>query len=182
MKAYFLPVGVGADRSLPAMLTAVSCGASREVKSVSMLRISAAAPGPLAGSMITDLNACRDYFAGKDAFAFFRTEWSVSDWHPVLPDRGSLVQEESSRLLLSALRGENQPLSYRTDPEAVECAHSAIFESIPEDWREHIGPFFSREDALSLQKSLDRIYASGETVYPEKSRIFRYPGFSFKQK
>ena len=48
-----------------------------------------------------------------------------------------------------------------------------LLESIPKDWLERIGPFFSREDALSLQGELDRIYASGETVYPEKSRIFR---------
>ena len=40
MKAYFLPLGAGADRSLPAMLAALSCGAAREVPSAAMLRVS----------------------------------------------------------------------------------------------------------------------------------------------
>ena len=165
MKAYFLPIGIGADRSLPALLTAVSCGATREVTYVSMLRISAAAPGSLAGSMVTDLNACRDYFAGKDAFAFFRTEWSVSDWRPVLPERNSLVQGESSRLLLSALRGENQPLSYRTDSEAVEWALSALLEPVLEDNREGPGTLpSSLEPFLQTLSAVRNDLAAGEDV------------------
>ena len=73
LKAYFLSLGAGGERSLPALLTAVSCGAVREIPLITMLRISLSAPGALSDSMMADLNACRRYFAGKDAFAFFRT-------------------------------------------------------------------------------------------------------------
>ena len=131
MKAYFLPLGAGADRSLPAMLAALSCGAAREVPSAAMLRVSGGASAPLADSMIADLNACHRFFEGEDAFAFFRTAWSVSSWRPALPDRAELIRNENSRLLLAALRGENQPLAYRTDPEAVEWGLASLLEQVP---------------------------------------------------
>ncbi len=140
MKAYFLSLGAGGERSLPALLTAVSCGAVREIPLITMLRISLSAPGALSDSMMADLNACRRYFAGKDAFAFFRTAWDASCWQPRLPDRDGLAGGESGGLLLSALRGEKIPLSFRTDREAAEWAFSALTEAVPEDFSGLSGP------------------------------------------
>ena len=77
MKAYFLPLGAGADRSLPAILSAVSCGAARSFPVVRLLRVTSGTPSPLPDAMAADLNACCHFFAGKDAFAFFRTEWQT---------------------------------------------------------------------------------------------------------
>lgn len=133
MKAYFLSLGAAGERSLPAQLTAVSCGAAQEIPAVSVLRISLSAPGALPDSMMEDLNACRRFLAGKDAFAFFRTLWSSSVWQPRLPDRDGLVRGEAGAALLSALRGEKIPLSFRTDREAAEWSFSALMESLPED-------------------------------------------------
>ncbi|MCR4877061.1 MAG: hypothetical protein K5922_07810 [Clostridiales bacterium] len=133
MKAYFLPLGTGADSGLSALLSAMSCGAARQAPSVNMLRISAASPEELPGRMIRDLQLCHALFAGKDAFAFFRTEWQTDVWCPELPERDALVENEESRLLLRAVRGEGVPFSFRTDREAAEWSMSALLEKIPED-------------------------------------------------
>ena len=150
LKAYFLPLGAGADRSLPAMLTALSCGAAREAApEISILRITVSAPGPLVENMIADLNACHRLFAEKDAFAFFRTSFSLSSWQPGLPGRDAMAPGETGHLLLSALRGENQPLSFRTDPEAVEWSLTALLENRPEEAE----PFFRYFSAIQADLS-----------------------------
>ena len=133
MKAYFLPLGAGADRSLPAILSAVACGAARSFPAARLLRVTSGTPSPLPDAMAADLNACCHFFAGKDAFAFFRTKWILSAWQPILPDRDALARDESSRLLLSALRGSGQPLSYQADAEAVSWGLSALLEPLKEE-------------------------------------------------
>lgn len=127
MKAYFLPLGAGADRGLPAVLTALACGAAREVPRVSMLRVLSAPPAPLADRMMADLNVCHTLFDGKDAFAFFQTSFSSAVWVPALPGREAFGP--GSGLLLSALRGKGVPLSFRTDREAVEWSLSMLLEA-----------------------------------------------------
>ena len=155
MKAYFLPLGERADQSLPAVLTAFSCGAVRETARISMLQVSPSAPDPLAESLMADLNACHRFFAGKDAFAFFRTDWSVSRWQPALPDRAGLVRGEAGPLLLSALRGEKAPLSFRADWEAVEWSISALLADAEEGADD---PF------LRLLRQIREDLAAGEEV------------------
>ncbi|MBR2822354.1 MAG: hypothetical protein IKE24_01495 [Clostridia bacterium] len=160
MKAYFLPLGAGADRSLPAVLSAVGCGAVREFPAVSVFRILNAAPAPLADAMAADLNACRRFFAGKDAFAFFRTEWTLSAWQPVLPGREELAGDENSRLFLSAVRGQS-PLSYQADPEAVSWAVSALLEPLAEADSE---PPAGSEPLRRLLADIRADLAAGEDV------------------
>ncbi len=130
MKAFFLPIGSGAEASLPAVLTALSCGAARQPASVSMLRIPAAAPDPLADNLLADLGFCHRLLAEKDEFAFFRTLWHSAVWLPPLPGRDGLAQDEGSRLLLRALRGEGVPFDLRTDPEAAEWCFSALLDRL----------------------------------------------------
>ena len=146
MKAYFLPLGEAADRSLPAILAAFSCGAVREVPEVSMLRILPSAPDSLAGAMMEDINACHRFFAGKDAFSLFRASFSSEVWQPELPERSRLIGNEASALLLSALRGENQPLSFRTDREAAEWALSALLE----EGGDACAPLLRMKDEMAL--------------------------------
>lgn len=131
LKAFFLPLGAGAEACLPAVLTAMSCGAARQPASVSMLRVPASAPDPLADRLLSDLGFCRRLLAEGDAFAFFRTEWRSAVWLPRLPGRDELVRSEESRLLLRALRGDGVPFSLRTDREAAEWCFSALLDRVP---------------------------------------------------
>ena len=133
MKAYFLPLGEGADRALPSLLTALSCGAARQAETVTVLRTVPAAPDALAGRLMADLEVCRRLFSGEDAFAFFRTAFRSDFWVPELPGRDSLAAGEESRLLLQALRGDGIPFSFRTDREAVEWSASALLDALPAD-------------------------------------------------
>ena len=163
MKAYLLPLGAGADRSLPAVMAALSCGAVREVPAISVFRVSLASLSPLAEGMAADLNACHHLLAGEDAFSFCRTVWSLSAWQPRLPERTDLAPDDESRLLLSALRGENQPLSWRTDPEAAEWALSVLLDALPEaERREDTDPALA--PLLAFLRVLEKDLDAGEDV------------------
>ena len=162
MKAYFLPLGDGANRSLPALLTAFSSGAARQPASVSMLQVAAARPEGLTDRLLADLQVCHGLFAGEEAFAFFRTEWESALWIPPLPEREALIGDEESRLLLDALRGPGVPFSFRTDREAAEWSLSALLEQLSGDAgageEKELQPF-----SLLLRKVQDDLNA-GEDV------------------
>ena|GEM_PF-6049171 len=161
MKAYFLPLGAGMDRSLPTMLAALECGATRPVDEIRVLRVLFGTPEDLPSRMMDDLNRCHRYFSGKDAFAFFGCAFDNEIWQPVLPSRADLASEGGD-LLLSALRGSGAPLSYRTDREAVEWALSALLDGItPEtsaENNESLAPF------IRLLSSIRADLDAGEEV------------------
>ena len=157
MKSWFLPLGAGADRALPGLLSAFGCGAARQAPSVSMLRIPASRPEELADRLLADLNFCHRLLAPREEFAFFRTEWTADLWLPRLPDRDQLVENQQSRLLLQALRGEGVPFSFRTDREAAEWSLSALLQPLlsPETVSQEVpektaAPEASGADAESL--------------------------------
>ena len=129
MKSYFLSVGEAPERALPTFFSALSGGITREVPELRVLRILSSAPAPLADALLQDLNACRQLFSGRDDVAFFRTRFTSSVIKPALPGQDALRGNAASSLLLTALRGENMPLSFRTDPEAVEWSFSSLLES-----------------------------------------------------
>ncbi len=162
MKSYFLPLGSGAEQGLSAMLTALSCGAAPQPSSVFMLRVPVSASGSWAGGLWADVQSCHRLLAGKDEFAFFRTEWETSVWVPALPERDALVGTEESRLLLQALRGDGVPFSFRTDREAAEWSMSALLEEVPEEadapCPENLKPF------VSLLSRIRADLESGEDV------------------
>ena len=128
MKAYLILLGAGANRALPAMLTAFSSGAAKQAEAVTVLRAAASVPDGPEDRMLSDLTFCRRQFSGPAGIAFFRTEWSSAFWLPRLPEREEIAEGEESRLLLQALRGEGVPFSLRTDREAVEWSASALLE------------------------------------------------------
>ncbi len=133
MKAFYLPLGNGAGRGLPRVLTAMSCGAARQTPEVSVLRIALNRPEDVADRLLADLNACHRLLGGEEAFAFFRTEWRCGQWIPTLPERDALAEGEESRLLLQALRGDGVPFSFRTDREAAEWSMSALLDRMAEE-------------------------------------------------
>ena len=164
LKAYFLPLGAGAEQGLPALLAAFGCGAARQAAAVSMLRIPASAPSSMTDRLLEDLAFCHRSFSGEDAFAFFRTQWDCSLWIPVLPDRDALIENQESRLLLQALRGEGAPFSFRTDREAAEWSFSALLAQL--SGSNDASPDQSSADApfRALLAALDQDLATGEDV------------------
>ena len=150
MKAYLILLGTGANRALPAMLTAFSSGGAKQAETVSMLRIASASPDGLGDRMLDDLTFCHRLFSGRDAIAFFRTEWTSSLWIPRLPEREEIAEGEESRLLLQALRGDGVPFSLRTDREAVEWSASALLEKCG-------NTLMTDSDLMPLQDFLSKI-------------------------
>lgn len=47
-----------------------------------------------------------------------------------------------------------------------------LFEQIPEDWREAMAPFYTSEQCAQLEAKLSQRYASGETIFPPRERLF----------
>ena len=151
MKAYFLPLGAGAEAALPAVLTAFGCGAARQPASVSLLRVPDAMPDSLTDRLLGDLCACHAFFAGMDAFAFFHTEWKSAFWLPDLPGREALVKDEKSSLLLQALRGDGVPFSFRTDREAAEWSVSTLLAGLRASPDAAAQPVKSAEAGATIQ-------------------------------
>ena len=48
-----------------------------------------------------------------------------------------------------------------------------ILSEIPQDWREAIAPFYTKEQADVLGSALQARYDAGETIYPARDNIFR---------
>ena len=165
MKAYFLALGAGAERGLPSILTAMSCGAARQASAVDLTRIPLSGPNQLTDRMMADLDFCRRMFAAEKEFPFFRAEWTSALWRPELPGRDLLVRNEESRLLLQALRGEGIPFSFRTDREAAEWSASSLLEALPEDPEELAAvPDENLKTFALLLSRIHRDLAAGEDV------------------
>ena len=119
MKACLITVGSAADRAVPAIASAFSCGITCRAEELNIYRITESAPSGLTEAFLNDLNTCRTMFAGQKDMVWFRTAFSLYTAQPYMPSADELCVCENDRLLLSALRGENMPLSYRTDAEAA---------------------------------------------------------------
>ncbi len=154
MKSYFLPIGETAEAALPAVFSALSCGAAKEVPELTVLRVLSSAPSPVTESLTRDLQACHRLMGEEQSLPFFRTALGVETVRPRLPDRSVLCGGDASSLLLSALRGPDMPLSLQHDREAVEWAFSALLSSDAED----AGVF------LRLRDRMARELAAGEEV------------------
>ena len=154
MKSYFLPIGEAAERALPTVFSALTCGITKEVPELFVLRILSSAPASLNDALIADLNECQRLFAGSGGIAFFRTRYTSVTMRPVLPPQRELAESGASGLLLAALRGKNMPLSYRTDREAVEWAFSSLLDAEAD----------SVKPLLLLRDRLLREHAAGEEL------------------
>ena len=166
MKCFLLTLGAGADLALPRMLTALSCGAARQPEAVSVLRVPTSAAESVAGRLAEDLSFCHDFLALQDAFAFFRTRWTLSCWLPSLPDREALARGQESAVLLSALRGEGVPFSFRTDREAAEWSLAALLESVPPE-----GSALSEDPAAENLKPLLDFMAGIRSALSEGEQV-----------
>lgn len=48
----------------------------------------------------------------------------------------------------------------------------SLYEQIPQDWREAIEPFYSKEQCELLDAALSARYAAGEEIYPARENLF----------
>ncbi len=133
MKTYLLSVGQAAERALPAVLTALSCGATGRAEengsalsSLDIFHITETDLNPVLDPMIRDFNECCRLFSGSRNPGFFSCSFSLSSCRPELPPIRELYENPASSRLLGALRGPGIPLAYKTDREAVEWAFSAM--------------------------------------------------------
>ncbi len=141
MKTYLLSVGQAAERALPAVFTALSCGAAGRDEengsdaapsSLDIFHITEADPNPVLEPMIRDFNECCRLFSVSGNPGFFSCSFSFTWCKPELPPIRELYENAASSRLLGALRGAGVPLAYKTDREAVEWAFSAMLRSDPQ--------------------------------------------------
>ncbi len=133
MKSFFLPVGRTAGASLTTIMAALSCGAAVPVAGLDILYLADGEPDPVLPLLADDLNRTHDLLSPAGRSALFPSSFIYNTCRPVLPSLGSLSGDPSSSALLAALRGKGQPLSYKTDREAVEWAFASMFPADSED-------------------------------------------------
>ncbi len=144
MKSYLISLGETAERALPTVLTALSAGITKPVPSLFLLRVPFTSATGVNDALLRDFRTCSRLFSGCPDLPCFQTEFTGETCTLSLPDRSALLSGGGSDLLLTALRGENQPLSYPTDREAVEWAVSGLLNA--ED--ERTAPFRTLRDQI----------------------------------
>ena len=126
MKSFLLPIGRSAGDSLPALLSALSCGAALPVPGLDILHICDGEPDPVVPRLAADLNRVHALLAVPDNDTLFPSSFAFDTFRPVLPSHRVLSAAPASAVLLDALRGKGVPLSYKTDREAVEWGFSVL--------------------------------------------------------
>ena len=142
MPSFLLCIGSAAERSLPIILTALSCGAAHPVASLRIFSLSRSQTGVTeAISLASDLSACHHLTAESGSSdLLFPSSFELDRCVPVFRPVRDLSGDSATSLLISALRGKNLPLSCQTDREAVEWCFADLL-SRPDDTS--IQPFLS---------------------------------------
>ena len=129
MKSFLLAVGKAAGASLSTVLSALSSGAALPVRNLSIFHLSDSDPDPVIPALTEDLNKAHSLLCTEDDVSLFPSSFVFGFCRPRLPTLQSLSDDSSSSALLSALRGQGIPLSYKTDREAVDWAFSSLLMS-----------------------------------------------------
>ena len=85
------------------MLSALSCGATKEVPALYLLRVLSSSPAPFTDALISDLNLCHQLVGTQKESPFFRTALEAEMFRPVFSAQADLRSEGISSLLLQAL-------------------------------------------------------------------------------
>ena len=144
LKSFLLPVGRCAGTSLPTLLSAFSCGAALPVTGLDILHITDAETDPVLAPMIRDLNQIHSLLGSEDNISLFPSSFVFQSCRPHLPSLSELSGDTASSALLGALRGKGIPLSYKTDPEAVEWAFSVMLSDPLPDTLSPLDAWFHR--------------------------------------
>ncbi len=133
MSSYLLCIGSTACRSLPVMLTALSCGAASPVENLHVFCLASAGEDLSASaSLAEDFSACHRLMEPAGESFLFPSSFTFDSCAPVFRSVQELSEDPDSALLLSALRGKGIPFSCQTDREAVEWSFADLL-SRPED-------------------------------------------------
>ncbi len=144
MKSYLISLGETAERSLTTVLTALSAGITKALPSLFLLRVPFTSVSGVNDALLRDFQTCSRLFSGCADLPCFRTDFTWETAALTMPDRSALLGNDRSGLLLTALRGENQPLTWPTDREAVEWAVSGMLEAK----ESQVQPFLALRDSL----------------------------------
>lgn len=134
MLSYLLSIGNTAERLLPDIFTALSCGAVHPVGSLSVFCLSENnhSAGETA-SLAADLSAAHVLMSSaEEESSLFPCSFSFSSCVPVFRSARELSDDSGDSLLISALRGKGIPFSCHTDREAVEWCVADLL-SRPDD-------------------------------------------------
>ena len=133
MSSSLICIGSAAERSLPVVFTALSCGAALPL---SLLRVFCLSenqnPDEKAADLASDLSACHRLMQKTEGASLFPSSFSLGFCSPVFRPLHELAEDPDTALLISALRGKGQPLSCKTDRDAVEWCFADLL-SHPED-------------------------------------------------
>ena len=102
-----LSIGSFADRFLPTVLTALSCGAASSVENLDIFRILPRLPEEDHIAVYAEqLTGCHRLTKKAEGISLFPSSFSCASWAPVLPDARVLSDNPETALLISALRGK----------------------------------------------------------------------------
>ena len=105
MKSFLLPVGRSAGSCLPALLSALSCGAALPVSGLDILHITDSEPDPVIPLLAADLNRVHSLLEAPDNDTLFPSSFVFESCRPVLPSHQVISGDPASSVLLGALRG-----------------------------------------------------------------------------
>ena len=151
MSNFLISIGNFPEQALPTVCSALSCGAAKHFSSLEIFHLSSRAVDKSLSSFVRSLSGFHEFLSenGSD-IPLFPTRFSFSSCTAVLPQYREFSSGGDPSLLLSALRGRNMPLSYKTDREAVEWAFSYLLTEKPNSSCEELYHFVDRiQEALS---------------------------------
>ena len=126
MKSFFLPVGKAAGDALPAVLSAMSCGAALPVDRPDILHVTDSGVDTVLPLLVEDINTVHELLRAPDNDVLFPSGFDFRSVRPRLPSLRTPSEDPAGAALLDALRGKGIPLSYKTDREAVEWSFSVL--------------------------------------------------------
>ncbi len=141
MSSFLLSVGSAADRLLPDIFTALSCGAAMQVSSLDVFSISGSRDSSKeASDLASSLSVCHKYFSADENSPVFPTAFSFDSCVPVFRDLRNLSENTDTSVLFDALRGKGLPFSPRNDREAVEWCFTDLLSQSDDP---SVKPFFT---------------------------------------
>ena len=141
MSSFLICVGYAAERMLPDVVTALSCGVAKAPEKLDIFVLSSGRfDNAETAELISSLTACRTFLRSHGETGLLSCLFSFSSCVPSFRTQELLAADTDACQLISALRGKGLPLSIMTDREAVEWSFSDLL-SRPDD--PSIKPFIS---------------------------------------
>ena len=141
MSSFLLSIGTAADKLLPDIVTALSCGAAESAGRLNIFSLSSSGENNTqTAELVSDIASCRRMLDDSVNCCLFPVDFSFQSCSPVFHSFHDLSENPDASLLISALRGKGLPLSCQTDREAVEWSFSDLLEQTQD---ESVSPFLA---------------------------------------